>query len=64
MAIQFMDKVCKAMNLPDEFIELDDIRKEVMGIEPEFVASYGSNYNTKVFVDDCGICRKAIDTSY
>jgi len=59
-------EVCKAMNLPDEFIELaNDIRKEVMGIEPEFVASKGSNYNTKVFVDDCGICgEKAIDTHH
>ena len=59
-------EVCKAMDLPDEFITIaNGIRKQLMNIDPEILDTKKSNYNSNLYMDKCSICgKKAVDTHH
>ena len=59
-------EVCKAMDLPNEFIDMaNTIRKGLMNIDPEILESKKSQYNSNLYMDKCSICgAKAIDTHH
>ena len=59
-------EVCKAMDLPDEFIDIaNSIRKELMNVDPEILSTKKSNYNSQLYMDKCSICGKeGVDTHH
>ena len=55
-------EVCKAMDMDRDFLLLaEEIRKEVLDISPKIVENNKSHYNSKVYIDNCGICGKKAD---
>lgn len=52
-------EVCKALDLPSDFLELaNNIRQKYIKVNREIVTNSKSKYNSKVFVDICNICGK------
>ena len=52
-------EVCKSLNLGDAFLKLaNEIRQEVLHINPQFTLGKKSRYNSKILVDICSICKK------
>lgn len=52
-------EVCKAMDMDRDFLLLaEEIRKGVLDISPKIVNDNKSHYNSKIYIDDCGICGK------
>ena len=59
-------EVCKAMDLPEEFIDIaNNIRKGIMNIDKEILSTKKSHYNNDLYMDKCSICGKqGIDTHH
>jgi len=56
-------EVCKGLGLPSDFLKMaHEIRCEIKGIEPEFVATKTSRYNSAVKVGECKICGENVAT--
>lgn len=55
-------EVCKALDLPSDFLELaNSIRQKYIKVNRDIVTNTKSKYNAKVFVDVCSICGKDTD---
>ena len=54
------------MDLPDEFIDIaNNIRKDLMNIDPQILQTKKSHYNNELFMDKCSICGKeGVDTHH
>ena len=51
-------EVCRALDLPDNFLTLsNEFRQEMLAIEPCIVSTKRSRYNQGHFVDNCDICH-------
>jgi DNA mismatch repair protein MutS len=59
-------EVCMALTLPDEFIQkAHAIRRELTLVPDKLVETKVSRYNTKVFMEHCGVCGdKAVETHH
>lgn len=50
-------EVCKGLHLEKHFLDLaNDIRREIIGISPEIIATKRSRYNSDHYVDQCDLC--------
>jgi DNA mismatch repair protein MutS len=59
-------EVCLALTLPDDFIQrAHRIRRELTDVPDLLVSKKVSRYNTKVRVEQCGVCQdKAVETHH
>ena len=59
-------EVAKWMNFDNNFITLaNDIRREIIGIDKDFMNTQRSNYNKDLYMDKCMVCNnKAVDTHH
>jgi len=54
-------EVAKWLKLDPEFIQLaNNIRKEIMNESTLFLNTKTSRYNSKIYVDECGMCKSKI----
>jgi DNA mismatch repair protein MutS len=52
-------EVAKSLDLPLEFLNFaNEVRKDYIGINKEFVKTKTSVYSSDVFMDECSICKK------
>jgi len=52
-------EVAKSLDLPLEFLKFaNEVRKDYIGVNKEFVKTKSSVYSTDVFMDECSICKK------
>ena len=52
-------EVAKSLDLPLEFLKFaNDVRKDYIGVNKEFVKTKTSVYSSDVFMDECSICKK------
>ncbi len=52
-------EVCKALNLPDEFMNIaNKIRHNLLDIETNIISTNKSRYNSNLYKDNCAICGK------
>lgn len=50
-------EVCRAMDMDNDFLMLSEkIRKQIVGEKESILSATKSHYNSKVFLDKCGIC--------
>ena len=50
-------EVCRAMDMDNDFLMLSEkIRKQIVGEKDSILSATKSHYNSKVFLDKCGIC--------
>lgn len=50
-------EVCKSLGLPKKFMnQANQIRNEAIGVNDNIMSTKKSRYNSKLYVDECGIC--------
>ena len=55
-------EVCKSLDLNEEFLrKANCIRQQLLNIPTNIVENKTSIYNTKVIVNECGVCNKMAD---
>ena len=58
-------EVCKALDMPIEFMKLaESIRKEVENINADILKKKKSRYNKKVIIDKCKICNNNAEETH
>ncbi len=58
-------EVCKALDMPIEFMKLaESIRKEVENINADILKKKKSRYNKKVIIDKCKICNSNAEETH
>lgn len=52
-------EVCKSLDLDPTFLHMaNQVRQAALGMSPEFVRTKASRYNSRVYMDECDVCRK------